>query len=67
MVDADGNHMVEVEPGVTAPKDAVMAAGGNPSAMGCLSIFNNAGAAPKRFVRMSKPQAGSSLTVSLAC
>lgn len=61
-VDADGNQMVEVEPGVTAPWDAVMAAEGAQSAPGCLSLFNTPGVTSKRFVRMSKPAAGSSLT-----
>lgn len=65
LVDADGNQMVEVEPGVTAPRDAVMAAEGAQSAPGCLSLFNTPGLTSKRFVRMSKPAAGSSLTVSL--
>lgn len=65
LVDADGNQMVEVEPGVTAPRDAVMAAEGAQSAPGCLSLFNTPGVTSKRFVRISKPAAGSSLTVSL--
>jgi len=56
--------VVQVEPGVTAPMDAVMAAEGAVSAPGCLSLFNNAGVTSKRFVRISKPQAGSSLDVS---
>lgn len=64
VLDANGNQVVEVEPGVTAPRDAVMAAEGPMSAPGCLSLFNSAGVTSKRFVRTSKPVAGASLTVS---
>lgn len=62
VLDDHGNQVWQVEPGVTAPMDAVMAADGPLSAPGCLSIFNSAGVTSKRFVRISKPQAGSSLT-----
>ncbi|DBA95460.1 TPA: hypothetical protein ACH3X3_013326 [Trebouxia sp. C0006] len=62
VLDANGNQVVEVEPGVTAPRDAVMAAEGPMSAPGCLSLFNSAGVTSKRFVRTSKPIAGASLT-----
>ena len=65
VLDANGNQVVEVEPGVTAPRDAVMAAEGPMSAPGCLSLFNSAGVTSKRFVRTSKPSAGASLTVSV--
>ncbi len=65
VLDANGNQVVEVEPGVTAPRDAVMAAEGPMSAPGCLSLFNSAGVTSKRFVRTSKPIAGASLTVSV--
>jgi hypothetical protein len=65
VLDANGNQVVEVEPGVTAPRDAVMAAEGPMSAPGCLSLFNSAGVTSKRFVRTSKPLAGASLTVSV--
>ena len=65
VLDANGNQVVEVEPGVTAPRDAVMAAEGPMSAPGCLSLFNSSGVTSKRFVRTSKPIAGASLTVSV--
>ena len=61
--------MVQVEPGVTAPVDAVMMPMETAmSGPGCLSMFNSAGAmSGKRFVRTAKPAAGSSLNVSTAC
>ena len=69
VMDSNGNQVIQVEPGVTAPVDAVMRP--YDTAMtgpGCLSMFNNAGAmSGKRFVRTSKPAAGSSLNVSAAC
>ena len=67
-VDSHGNEMVQVEPGVTAPVDAVMMPFETAmSGPGCLSMFNSAGATSgKRFVRTAKPAAGSSLNVSTA-
>lgn len=68
-MDSHGNQMVQVEPGVTAPVDAVMMPMETAmSGPGCLSIFNSAGTmSGKRFVRTAKPAAGSSLNVSIAC
>lgn len=65
-VDGHGNQVIEVEPGVTAPADAVLGTADNKpmSAPGCLSLFNSAAASNKYFVRTSKPAAGSSLNVS---
>lgn len=65
-MDSHGNRMVQVEPGVTAPVDAVMMPMDHVmSGPGCLSLFNSAGAmSGKRFVRTAKPAAGSSLNVS---
>ena len=65
-MDSHGNQMVQVEPGVTAPVDAVMMPMEHAmSGAGCLSMFNSAGTTSgKRFVRTSKPAAGSSLNVS---
>ena len=61
--------MIQVEPGVTAPVDAVMMPMETAmSGAGCLSMFNSAGATSgKRFVRTAKPAAGSSLNVSTTC
>lgn len=72
VMDRHGNQMVQVEPGVTAPVDAVMMPmDAVMSGPGCLSMFNNAGTTSgKRFVRTSKPAAGSSLNVrvhALSC
>lgn len=67
VIDQQGNHVIEVEPGVTAPADAVLGpkAGSQPlSTSGCLSLFNSAAATNKYFVRTSKPAAGASLNVS---
>ena len=65
-MDSHGNRMIQVEPGVTAPEDAVMMPLEHAmSGPGCLSLFNSAGAtAGKRFVRTARPAAGSSLNVS---
>ncbi|KAL3149993.1 hypothetical protein ABBQ38_013349 [Trebouxia sp. C0009 RCD-2024] len=62
-MDSHGNRMIQVEPGVTAPEDAVMMPLEHAmSGPGCLSLFNSAGAtAGKRFVRTARPAAGSSL------
>ena len=61
--------MIQVEPGVTAPVDAVMMPMETAmSGAGCLSMFNSAGVTSgKRFVRTAKPAAGSSLNVSATC
>ena len=66
-LDGQGNQVVQVEPGVTAPADAVLGTADNKplSAPGCLSLFNSAAASNKYFVRTSKPAAGSSLNVGL--